>query len=103
MSLTSTPTDREIQRLASQLQLDMSLLTHEIQWALGEERINRVTPSYEEFRRWGRQRDGLYAFWEFANRKLDTELSQEEIGDIWECVDLTLNARNADAFLSKTT
>ena len=71
---------------------------HEIQWALGEERINRVTPTYDLFRKWDRQRDGLYEFWRFANSRLDASLSQEEVRDIWECVDLTLNARRRRQF-----
>jgi hypothetical protein len=98
MSFNLTPASREIERLASQLQLDTSLLVHEIQWALGEERINRVTPSYSEFRKWCRQRDGLYTFWEFANTKLNAELSPDEVRDIWDCIDLTLNARRRKSF-----
>ena len=48
----------EIKQLATQLGLDLNLFFHEIQWALGEERINRVTPTYEQFRDWTRQKDG---------------------------------------------
>ena len=37
----------EISALARQLRLDTSLVYKEIYWALGEERINRVTPTDE--------------------------------------------------------
>ncbi len=77
----------------SQLGLDINLLMHEIKWALGEERINRLTPGYDQFREWTRQRDGLYQFWGFANRKLGVELRQDEVEDIWDCIHLTLSAR----------
>jgi hypothetical protein len=53
--------------LAEQLHINLTLLFHEVHWALGEERINRVTPSYEQFRAWTRQQDGLDQFWTFAN------------------------------------
>lgn len=79
--------------LASQLFLDTNLFFQEILWVLGEERINRVMPTYEQFREWSLYPDGLYKFWEFANKKLGTELNPDEIHDIWSCIDLTLNAR----------
>lgn len=98
MKLFSTYIVREVENLALQLGLNLDIVLHEIQWSLGEERINRVTPSYERFREWSRQSDGLYQFWYFANSKLNTELLQEEIRDIWKCIDLTLNARKRRAF-----
>jgi hypothetical protein len=94
----STSAGKEVENLVFQLGLDLNLVLHEIQWSLGEERINRVTPSYEQFREWSRQRDGLLKFWLFANSKLETELLQEEVVDIWKCVDLTLNARKRRPF-----
>ena len=78
--------------LAHQLRLDVDLLHDELYWALGEEKINRVTPSREEFRAFRRRNDGLSRFWEFANDKLGSTLVAEEVQDIWECIDLTLNA-----------
>ena len=88
----------EVVQLARQLSLDLDLLFHEIYWALGEERINRVTPTYDRFRDWARQSDGLSQFWEFANTTLRTILSPDEVEDIWRCIDLTLNARKRRAF-----
>ncbi|MGH9771849.1 MAG: HNH endonuclease [Candidatus Acidiferrales bacterium] len=79
--------------LAAQLNLDTSLLLSEIFWALGEERINRVTPSHSQFREWGRQADGLLLFWKFANSALGICLEQEEVHDIWACISLTLTSR----------
>lgn len=89
---------RQIESLVVQLGLDLSLVMQEIGWALGEERINRVTPTYEEFRKWQRQRDGLIQFWNFAKSQLETDLTQEDVQDIWECIDLTLNARKRRPF-----
>jgi hypothetical protein len=83
----------EVTQLATQLGLDLDLLVHEIQWALGEERINRVTPAYELFREWTGQKDGLDQFWSYANGKLFSKLTAEEVKDSWDCIDLTLNAR----------
>lgn len=80
----------EISALARQLRLNTSLVYKEIYWALGGERINRVTPTDEQFREWKRSSDGLTRFWSFANGKLGSELSQDEAHDIWECIDLTL-------------
>jgi hypothetical protein len=94
----STRIGKEVERLVFQLGLDLNLVLHEIQWSLGEERINYVTPTYEQFREWSRQRDGLYKFWSYANSKLKTELLPEEILDIWKCIDLTLNARKRRQF-----
>lgn len=88
----------EIQRLALQLGLDLNLLFHEVQWALGEERINRVTPSYEQFRNLTRKKEGLRKFWQFANTRLDQVLEADEVQDIWECIDLTLNVRKRHSF-----
>jgi len=51
-----------IDRLATQLRLDMDIVYDELYWALGEERINRVTPSNEEFRAFKRRTDGLSHF-----------------------------------------
>src|SRR5258706_5439916 len=82
------PVATEIERLALQLRIDVNLLSYEIRWALGEERINRVTPSYERFREWSRHREGLYDFWRFANIQLGAEISQDEILDIWACIAL---------------
>jgi hypothetical protein len=80
----------EIAALARQLSLDTSLVYKEIYWALGEERINRVTPTDEQFREWKRSGDGLMRFWSFANGRLGDDLSQDDAHDIWECIDLTL-------------
>ena len=88
----------EVVHIAQQLRLDLKLLYQEIYWALGEERINKVTPSYDLFREWARQNDGLVRFWQFANTTLRTELSADEVEDIWQCIDLTLNARKRRAF-----
>jgi hypothetical protein len=98
MKLISTSLNQDLSNLILQLGLDVNLVFREIYWALGEERINRVTPTYEQFREWFRQRDGLYQFWHFANSKLNTELMQEEVHDIWSCIDLTLNARKRRSF-----
>ena len=98
MNLLSTPVGREVEILVSQLGLDLNLLLHEIKWALGEERINCVTPKYEQFREWSRQRDGLYEFWKFANKKLGVVLKQDEIQDIWNCINITLSARRRRVF-----
>jgi 5-methylcytosine-specific restriction endonuclease McrA len=89
---------KEIEEIAEQLGLDITLLRNEILWALGEERINRATPTYEQFRKWCRQRDGLRKFWAFANSRLEAKVAQDEILDIWHCIDLTLNARKRRAF-----
>lgn len=88
----------EVMRLSKQLGLDLDLLFHEVYWALGEERINKVTPTYDRFRTWERQKDGLDRLWEFANGTLCTVLSADEVLDIWDCIDLTLNARKRRAF-----
>src|ERR1700688_1376264 len=90
--------DTEIRSLALQLRLDVGLLFQEIKWALGEERINRVTPTYDQFRIWSRERDGLNCFWEFANLQIGTQLSPDEVHDIWNCIELTLVARTRRAF-----
>ena len=89
---------KEIEHIALQLGMDMELVFQEIKWALGEERINRVTPNYDQFQKWLRQRDGLIQFWHFANLQLEDELTQEEVHDLWECIDLTLNAKTRRAF-----
>lgn len=88
----------DVMRLARQLRLDMGLLYHELYWALGEERINKITPTSQQFRTWQRQKDGLNRFWEFANNKLGSELDADDVQDVWECIDLTLNARKRRAF-----
>jgi len=90
--------DSEIRNLTLQLHLDLGLLFQEIEWALGEERINRLTPTHDQFRIWSRERDGLNSFWEFANLQLGTQLSPEEVHDIWACIELTLVARTRRAF-----
>lgn len=84
--------------LARQLSLDMSLLQQEVYWALGEERINRVLPSEQQFLEWKRGSDGLMQFWAFANERLGCELTQEEVHDIWECIDLTLRTHQRRQF-----
>jgi hypothetical protein len=83
----------EVVRLAAQLRLDVTLLFKEVQWALGEERINRVTPSKELFRQWSRQPGGLMEFWKYAKAILQMDLTQEEVSDIWECIELTLDSK----------
>jgi hypothetical protein len=90
--------DSTIPRLATQLQLDLELFTHEIQWILGEERINRVTPTHKQFQDWKKQKDGLNQFWKYANEKLNTELTADEAQDIWDCINLTLNKHQRQAF-----
>jgi hypothetical protein len=97
MRLPSTPVGEEIGNLVSQLRLDINLLLHEIKWALGEERINRLTPGYDEFCGWIRHRDGLYQFWRFANARLGVELTLDEARDTWDCINLTLLARRRKA------
>jgi hypothetical protein len=84
--------------LAAQLKLDVGLLYHELYWALGEERINRVTPTSDTFRKWCRQADGLEQFWLYANSKLAKPLEPEEVQDIWECIGLTLSAKRRRSF-----
>jgi hypothetical protein len=88
----------EISILAQQLRLDTSLVYKEIYWALGEERINRVTPTEEQFIEWKRNADGLTRFWSFANGRLGSELSQDDIHDIWQCIDLTLRTSQRRSF-----
>ncbi|MGC2661126.1 MAG: HNH endonuclease signature motif containing protein [Bryobacteraceae bacterium] len=83
----------DIFALAQQLRLDTGLLYKEILWALGEERINRVTPTQVQFREWKRNNDGLMLFWSYANERLGCMLSQEDAHDIWQCIDLTLRTR----------
>src|SRR5258705_2685966 len=98
MQVLLTPVGLEVEILVSQLGLDLNLLLHEIKWALGEERINRVTPKDEQFRKWSRQREGLNEFWKFANEKLGAVIDQDEIRDIWNCIDSTLSASRRRAF-----
>ncbi len=94
----SVSTLDQISGLAAQLKLDTSLLFNEIFWALGEERINRVTPSVSQFKEWRRQPDGLLQFWHFANSTLATNLEQDEVHDIWMCIDLTLTSKTRRPF-----
>lgn len=89
----------EIAILAQQLRVDTVLLYREIYWALGEERINRVTPTEVQFREWKRNKDGLMQFWTFADARLGCNLTQDEARDIWECIDLTLRTHERRAFL----
>ena len=98
MQVASIQVGLEVEVLVSQLGLDFNLLLHEIKWALGEERINRVTPKDEQFRKWSRQRDGLNEFWKFANERLRAVIDQDEIRDIWNCIDSTLSARRRRTF-----
>jgi hypothetical protein len=42
----------------------------------------------EEFRDWRRNANGLMQFWAFANERLGCELAQDDVHDIWECIDL---------------
>lgn len=83
----------EIIRLARQLGLDLDLLSREISWAMGEMRINLVTPAEEEFVKWTQRRDGLFQFWAVANARLCVPLDQEEAVDIWRCLELTFTRR----------
>ncbi len=83
----------EVVALADQLHLEVNLLFKELQWAMGEERINRVTPGINIFRAWGRQPTGLMEFWKHAQTTLKSSLNQEEVADIWDCIDLTLNRK----------
>jgi hypothetical protein len=89
---------RDIEILVSQLGLDFNFLLHEIKWALGEERINRVTPKIEQFLTWSRQPTGLYEFWKFANEQLGLPIDEDEIHDIWNCISLTLSAHRRRSF-----
>lgn len=89
----------DISALAQQLRLDTSLLYKERFWALGEERINRVTPTEPQFREWKRKAEGLKEFWAFANERLGCELAQDDARDIWECIELTLSSHRRRAFL----
>lgn len=89
---------QEIRHIAKQLDLDTNLIMHEVYWALGEERINKVTPSYDKFHNWMRTKDGLALFWEYANATLGVELHPDEVQDIWECIELTLSARKRRPF-----
>jgi hypothetical protein len=88
----------EISILAQQLRLDTSLVYQEIYWALGEERINRLTPTKEQFNEWKRSADGLMKFWSFAEEKLGCKLQQEDVHDIWDCIDLTLRTNQRRPF-----
>jgi len=88
----------DISAIAGQLRLDTSLVYKEICWALGEERINRVMPTEQEFREWKRASDGLMQFWTFANQRLGIDLPQDVVHDIWQCIDLTLHTRQRRAF-----
>lgn len=88
----------EISVLARQLRLDTSLVYREICWALGEERINQLTPAKDQFCEWKRSADGLTRFWSFANGKLGCQLQQEDIHDIWDCIDLTLRTSQRRPF-----
>ena len=88
----------EISILAQQLRLDTSLVYQEIYWALGEERINRLTPTKEQFSEWKRSADGLMKFWSFAEEKLGCKLPQEDVHDIWDCIDLTLRTSQRRPF-----
>lgn len=79
--------------MAFQLDVDLELLSREIEWALGEMRINKVMPTRDEYLEMHRHRDGLLRFWAAANGKLAVPLTQDEVVDVWKCVDLTLNVR----------
>jgi hypothetical protein len=71
-------------RLHSSFGLTPHYFYKESFWALGEERINRVTPTEVQFREWKRNNDGLMQFWSIANQRLDCTLDQEDAHDIWE-------------------
>ena len=94
----SSPVQLDVGILVFQLGLDLNLLLHEIKWALGEERINRVTPRPDQFLEWSRQHDGLMQFWRFANSKLGVALQPDEVRDIWECICMTISTRRRRAF-----
>lgn len=83
----------QIKLLADQLGLSPTVLLKSVCWALGEERINRITPAADQFREWRQSRDGLLKLWTHANRVLASPITQDEAADIWECIDLTLRAR----------
>src|SRR5579884_1611795 len=89
----------QISAITQQLRLDTSLLYQEIYWALGEERINKVMPSEQQFHEWRRCKDGLMQFWAFANERLGCELTQDEIHDIWDCIHLTLRTHERRTFI----
>ena len=90
--------EAQIEALALQLGLDINLVLHEIIWALGEARIDSVTPSVEQFRKWSRQSDGLHKFWSFANETLGTVIAEDDVRDIWQCVELTFSKRRRKSF-----
>lgn len=92
------PELEEIAAIGRQLNLELSTIFQELFWALGEVRINRVTPDASQFQEWKRQRDGLLQFWAFANSQLTVPLDQEDAHDIWRCIDLTLTKRIRRAF-----
>ena len=85
-------TERHFRRLLDQVGVDPGLLAHEVYWALGEVRITRVTPTVDQFLIWRRERNGLADFWNHVRNCLNSEIDPEEVRDLWECVDLTLNA-----------
>lgn len=85
--------EQALTRLLAQVGTDPGLLAHEIYWALGEVRITRVTPAVDQFLAWNRKPNGLMDFWAYACSKLNSTLEPEEVRDLWDCVDLTLNAR----------
>ena len=80
-------------RLLDQVGVDPGLLVHEVYWAMGEVRINRVTPTVDQFLVWKRRRDGLAVFGCHVRDCLKSEIDPEDVRDLWECVDLTLNAK----------
>ena len=89
--------ERGFRRLLDQVSVDPELLAHEVYWALGEVRITRVTPTVDQFLAWKRERDGLADLWSYARKCLSSDIEPEEVRDLWDCVDLTLNARKRKA------
>jgi hypothetical protein len=85
--------ERAFRQLLDQVGVDAGLLAHEVYWALGEVRITRVTPTVDQFLIWKRKPDGLDDFWAHVRGRLNSDIQPEEVRDLWECVDLTLNAR----------
>ncbi|HQF12004.1 MAG TPA: HNH endonuclease signature motif containing protein [Paludibacteraceae bacterium] len=80
-------------QISNQLGIDIELLKHEILWALGEQRINTVTPGIDDFMVWRKKPNCLELFWQYANSKLFQPIEPEEILDIWECISITLEKR----------
>lgn len=88
----------EIVRMSHQIDHDLHVLNQEVVWAMGEERINQVTPSHVQFVEWQRSKVGLQEFWTYANRILREPLSMDDVQDVWKCIEMTLISRQRKPF-----